>query len=185
MDEHPIAGFDVRALHERSIGCRHRDEQSCRFEERPALGHRLQLLAFGADDFSVAALGCAEDFVADGIVWALGGGLDGNGCDYAAELGAADPGEGRLVLVFAADLQQVEEVCCCAVDADCVLVGCWGWVGEVGYAEVLRALGKMLDRLLELLKELLIGGIPRHILSLGCRAWWKVCVRRQSKYRCR
>jgi len=49
------------------------------------------------------------------------------------------------VLVFAADLQQVEEVCCCAVDADCVLVGCWGWGGEVGYAEILGALWGMLD----------------------------------------
>ena len=74
------------------------------------------------------------------------------------------------MLVFAADLQQVEEVCCCAVDADCVLVGCWGWGGEVGYAEVLGAL----------LGVLVVGwvvvrwlkGVPRHILSLVCRAWW-------------
>lgn len=43
-------------------------------------------------------------------------------------------------MVFAADLEEVEEVCCCAVDADCVLVWCWGWGGEVGYGEVLRAL---------------------------------------------
>ena len=74
------------------------------------------------------------------------------------------------MLVFAADLQQVEEVCCCAVDADCVLVGCWGWVGQVGYAEVLRALGEVLDGFWEGYWN---EGIPRHILSLGCRAWWR------------
>ena len=79
------------------------------------------------------------------------------------------------MLVFAADLQQVEEVCCCAVDADCVLVGCWGWVGEVCYAEVLGALVDVLDVLLEML---FTGGIPRHILSLGYRAWWREDVRR-------
>ena len=49
------------------------------------------------------------------------------------------------MLVFAADLQQVEEVCCCAVDADCVLVGCWGWVGQIGYTEVLGALREVSD----------------------------------------
>jgi len=40
------------------------------------------------------------------------------------------------VLVFAADLEQVEEVGCCAVDADGVLVGGWDWVGQVGDFEV-------------------------------------------------
>ena len=74
------------------------------------------------------------------------------------------------MLVFAADLQQVEEVCCCAVDADCVLVGCWGWVGEVGYAEVLGALREALDRLFGGVVGLLNEGIPRHILSPGCHA---------------
>ena len=74
------------------------------------------------------------------------------------------------MLVFAADLQQVEEVCCCAVDADCVLVGCWGWVGQVGYTEVLGALGGVLDGSLE---GPLNECIPRHILSLECRAWWR------------
>lgn len=167
VDQHPIAGFDVRTLHERSVRCRHRDEQARRFEERPTLGHGLQLLALGADDLSVAALGCAEDFVADGIVWALGGGRGRNGGDHAAELRAADPGEGRLVLVFAADLQQVEEVCRCAVDADCVLVGCWGRVGQVGYAEVLGSLEEVSD---ELLESLLRKDKPRHILLLECHA---------------
>jgi hypothetical protein len=77
----------------------------------------------------------AEDFVADCILVAAGfGGWDRG--DYAAELGAGDPGEGWLVLVFAADLEEVEEVCGCAVDADCILVCGWSWVGEVGYSEI-------------------------------------------------
>jgi hypothetical protein len=77
----------------------------------------------------------AEDFVADGILGAAGfGGRDGG--DDAAEFGAGDPGEGWLVLVFAADLEEVEEVCGGAVDADCVLVWVWDGVGEVGYSKV-------------------------------------------------
>jgi hypothetical protein len=35
-----------------------------------------------------------------------------------------------------ADLEEVEEVCGCAVDADCILVCGWSWVGEVGYSEI-------------------------------------------------
>lgn len=44
------------------------------------------------------------------------------------------------MLIFAADLEEVEEVCCGAVDADGVLVGVGDWIGEVGYGEVERAL---------------------------------------------
>ena len=40
------------------------------------------------------------------------------------------------MLVFAADLEEVEEVCGRTVDADCVLVLGWSWVGEVGYFEI-------------------------------------------------
>jgi hypothetical protein len=67
-------------------------------------------------------LGGAEDFVADGILGAAAGFGGWDRGDDAAELGAGDPGEGWLVLVFGADLEEVEEVCGCAVDADCVLV---------------------------------------------------------------
>lgn len=44
------------------------------------------------------------------------------------------------MLVFTTDLEEVEEVCCGCVDGDEVFVGLWGWVGEVGYFELVRAL---------------------------------------------
>lgn len=44
------------------------------------------------------------------------------------------------MLVFAADLEEVEEVGCGGVDGDYVFVGFGGWVGEVGYSEVVWAL---------------------------------------------
>lgn len=70
----------------------------------------------------VGALGGAEDAVADAEAWrGRGGGWEGGDC--AGEFGAADPGEGRLVLVFALDLEDVEEVCAGGVDLDEVLVG--------------------------------------------------------------
>lgn len=63
----------------------------------------------------VGSLCGAEDAVADSkaVVW--GG---GNGEDCSSEFGAADPGERRLVLVFALDLEDVEEVCAGRVDFD-------------------------------------------------------------------
>ena len=48
----------------------------------------------------------------------------GRGCfeNDARELRASNPREGRLVLVLAADLQQVEEVGCRGVDGNQVLI---------------------------------------------------------------
>lgn len=44
------------------------------------------------------------------------------------------------MLVFAGDLEQVEEVSCGGVDADHILVFCGLGVGEVGDFELARAL---------------------------------------------
>jgi hypothetical protein len=75
----------------------------------------------------IGALCCAEDAVADFVLQRGAGG--GQGGDCAGELGAADPGERRLVLVFSLDLEDVEEVCSCGVDFDEIFVwgggGCW------------------------------------------------------------
>lgn len=57
------------------------------------------------------------------------------GSDYAGELGPADERKGGLVLVFAAYLQQVEEVCAAGVDGDGVLVWVWGWGWDGGDVE--------------------------------------------------
>ncbi len=64
-------------------------------------------------------MACAEDFVADGEFGDAVCGEGGWGAeDGAGELGAGDPGEGRLVLVFAPDLEEVEEVGGGGVDGD-------------------------------------------------------------------
>lgn len=87
----------------------------------------------------VAALGGAEDAVAEAE---FGGGEGGwEGGDDAGEFGTGDPGEGRLVLVFAPDLEEVEEVGCRSVDGDEVLVGAGDGGGEGSYGEVVGALG--------------------------------------------
>ena len=89
----------------------------------------------------VAALCGAEDSGADAIFG--GSGRGGGNCeDDASELGAGDPGEGRLVLVFAADLEEVEEVGCGCVDGDEVFVWRGRGCGEGGDGEVGWALGE-------------------------------------------
>jgi hypothetical protein len=63
-----------------------------------------------------------------------------SGEDGTGEFRAGDPWEGRLVLVFALYLEDVEEVCACGVDFDEIFVCCWGGGGQVGYFEVEGAL---------------------------------------------
>lgn len=58
----------------------------------------------------------------------------------AGEFHAGYPWERRLVLVFALDLEDVEEVCAGGVDFNEVFVFCWGGCGQVGYFEVKGAL---------------------------------------------
>lgn len=87
----------------------------------------------------VAAVAGAEDPVADVEFWGLGL-VGGDGEDHAGEFGAGDPGQGGLVLVFAPDLEQVEEVGCGGVDGDQVLGGVGSGTGEGVYGEVLWAL---------------------------------------------
>ena len=69
----------------------------------------------------IPTLRSTEHFVPNCIAGIRGTGRGGE--DSAAELGAGDPGERRLVLVFAADLEEVEEVGCGGVDRDEIL----GW----------------------------------------------------------
>lgn len=97
------------------------------------------MLLFGADFSRVTALRGAEDLVAD-LVFLVLGAIAGRGGDDAGELGAGDPGEGRLVLVFAADLEQVVEVGGGGVDGNGVLVGLRVGVREGGDLEVEGAL---------------------------------------------
>lgn len=128
-------------MHQRCVTRRHRDEQPRRLETPPSRRHGTELFLFRADNFGVPALRGAEDFVA-GFEFVAGRGGGGDGGDGAGEFGAGGPGQGWLVLVFAPDLQQVEEVCRRAVDADGVLGGLGGGFGEVCHAEVLRSLGE-------------------------------------------
>lgn len=85
----------------------------------------------------------AEDAVAEFELRRRGRGGGERG-DDSGEFGAGDPREGRLVLVFPLDLEEVEEVGCRGVDGDLVEGGGgrWGRVG--GDGEGGGALGGML-----------------------------------------
>ena len=90
----------------------------------------------------ISALRSAKDLVS-GFVAGIGvGGRGGPGENDAGELGAGDPGERGLVLIFAADLEKVEEVGCRGVDGDEVFGGFGGWgCGEGGDGEGGGSLG--------------------------------------------
>lgn len=71
-------------------------------------------------------MACTEHLVANLVegcsaVWQRRGSFQ----DHAREFGASDPRKRWLVLVLAADLQQVEEVGCRGVDGDQVLIVFW------------------------------------------------------------
>ena len=70
--------------------------------------------------------------------WVLEVGRDGG--DDARELGAGDPGKGWLVLVFAADLEEVEEVGGRGVDVYNVGWARCDWVWEGGDGEFVWSL---------------------------------------------
>lgn len=55
------------------------------------------------------------------------------------------------MLVFALDLEDVEEVCSCGVDFDEVFVRCWGWGWDFGDFEVEGSLGGWLALILILI----------------------------------
>ena len=74
-------------------------------------------------------------------MFAVGGRLEHD----AGELAAADPGEGRLPLVLAPDLEQVEEVCAAGADRDEVFVGLGGRGGDGGDGEVRGAFDVLFD----------------------------------------
>lgn len=68
---------------------------------------------------SVSALGRSEDAIADIEATLLARGCRRwDGEDGAGKLSASDPWEGRLVLILALDLEQVEEVGARGVDFD-------------------------------------------------------------------
>ena len=66
---------------------------------------------------SITALSSAEDAGTDAVFWRCAG-ICGDCENGTGEFGARYPGEGRLVLVFASDLEEVEEVGCGGVDGN-------------------------------------------------------------------
>jgi hypothetical protein len=91
-----------------------------------------------------------------------------------AEFGTGDPWQWGLMLVFAADLKEIEEVGCRRVDSNEVFAGFWNWVGEVDYLEVLGAL-TMIVRRDTVRRRWSI--LHRHRPLLGFRAWLRACYR--------
>lgn len=88
----------------------------------------------------VGALRGAEDPIArlEPRAW-VSGGVSRRCDDGAGELGARDPGQWRLVLVFASDLEQVEEVGPARGDLDEIFVGGGRGRGKVDDTEIAGA----------------------------------------------
>lgn len=123
MHQHPVPSLHLGAHDQRAVRGRRRDEEARGVGEAPARGHRLERLLPRGDFRGVAALRGAEDFVADFVLGrAPVGERGGRGEDDAGEFRARYPGEGGLVLVFARDLEEVEEVGCGCVDGYQVLI---------------------------------------------------------------
>lgn len=90
---------------------------------------------------SICTLSGTKHAVADFIFpWATFSWESG---DYTCELGPPDPRKGRLVLIFASDLEQVEEVCSRGVDFDEVRRGRRGRRWEGANGEVERTLSRL------------------------------------------
>jgi hypothetical protein len=121
-------------MHQTTVGGRRGDEQTSRIFEAPPLRHGEEGGLRGEDVGGVRALCSAEDAITDAEAWGRSGGW--NCGDGAGEFGTADPGEWWLVLVFALDLEDVEEVCAGGVDLDEVFVGGRGGGWDIGDCEV-------------------------------------------------
>lgn len=116
VNKHIIPLFNTSSCNQGAVTRRRGDEQACCFEETPPFRYGLEGLLERCDFRGVPALRGAEDAVADFVFGGAIGG--GGGEDDACEFGAGDPGEGGLMLVFACDLEEVEEIGCGCVDAD-------------------------------------------------------------------
>lgn len=91
---------------------------------------------------SISALRRPKDSIALLESWSLAGG--GGGEDDACELGAGDPGEWRLILVLATDLEKIEEIGRGGVDGNEIGIRRWSKIGKIGHFKVLRSLGSWL-----------------------------------------
>lgn len=97
--------LDARSCYQRSIARRCRDIQPRRVKVAPTLRHGLQPLFRTTYQRRVSALGGAEHSIADLVCGCLAAWEGGRSFeDLAAKFGAGNPGERRLVLVFAPDL---------------------------------------------------------------------------------
>ena len=106
----------MHARDQRTIRRRRRDVQPRGVFEAPIGWNGEKGGFWGKDVRCVCALRCAEDAVAYFESWTRRSCRSGD--DGAGKLGAGDPGQGWLVLVFAADLEEVEEIDAAGADSD-------------------------------------------------------------------
>lgn len=130
--------LDARSRDQSSITGRRGDHQARRVQEPPSRRNGPQPLLFGAYPRRVSTLRRAEDSISNFVF--RRGGVGWSGQDDACEFAAGDPGEWGLVLVFAADLEEVEEVGRGGVDRDQVLGGGGVRIGEAGDGELVGPL---------------------------------------------
>jgi hypothetical protein len=134
--------LNPRPHNQPSITRRRSNKHARRIRKTPSLRHTLQLLLGACNMCRIPALTRAKHLVAGLKLRRLAARKRCRGLqDDARELGAGNPGKCGLVLVFAADLEQVKEVGGRGVDGDEVFVGFGDGRGEVEDFEVFGALG--------------------------------------------
>lgn len=137
------------ARNETRIAGRRGDKKARRVEEAPALWHRPQALLSAGNMSSVAALAGAEDLVTGLVLGLLAA---GERCrrlqNDARKLGAGNPRQRRLVLVLAADLEQVKEVGGRGVNSNQVLIGLGRRSGQLNDLELFWALDTTMSMVL-------------------------------------
>lgn len=153
VDKDPVPPLDVGAVDESAVGRGRRDEEARSVLEAPSVRDGEERGLRGEDVRGVGALGRAEDAVT-GLEARVG---DRGRCcqDCAGEFHPRDPGQGRLVLVLALDLEQVEEVGPRGVDLDQVFVWGRGGGGEGGDGEIQWALQ---SSVVSYLSEVVVAG---------------------------
>lgn len=138
VNKHPVTSLDPSAMHQTTVGGGCRYKQTSGIFEAPPRRDGKQRLLRGQNAFRIGALGRTEDPVASLEAWGLRG--SGNSDNGAGELGATDPGQWRLVLIFALNLEDVEEVGAGGVNLNQVFVRCWGRSCDRSDLEIQRTL---------------------------------------------
>jgi hypothetical protein len=104
--------FDTGPDYQASVARRRSDKHACCISKPPTIRHTLEAFFSTRDVCCVSALAGPKDLIANFELWCFPTRQRRGGFEYnAREFGTRNPREWRLVLIFAANLEEVEEVC--------------------------------------------------------------------------